>query len=104
MSDNTETVAQHCWSMARRVGLRIAELPVDMREMAFAGAEHCLRAAGSELGIAGPQLDSLTDLQMKAIRQIVTDIDVSERRGCGPRANDLSAARRMSHEGAVKAS
>jgi hypothetical protein len=75
VSDNTETVAQHCWSMARRVGLRIAELPVDMREMAFVGAEHCLRAAGSELGIAGPQLDSLIELQMKAIRQIVTDIE-----------------------------
>ena len=71
--------------------------------MAFAGAEHCLRAAGSELGIVGPQLDSLTDLQMKAIRQIVTDMEVSERRGCGPRADDLSAARRMDHEGAVKA-
>jgi hypothetical protein len=104
VSDNTEKVAQRCWSMARRVGMQIAELPVDMREMAFAGTERCFRAAGRDLGVAGPQLDSLIDLQMKAIRQLVTDIDVSERRGWDPRAHDLPAAGRMGHEGAVKAS
>jgi hypothetical protein len=86
VSDNTETVAQHCWSMARRVGMQIAELPVDVRETAFVGAERCIRAAGCDLGVAGPQLDSLVDLQMKAIRQIVTDIEVSERRKRDQRA------------------
>jgi hypothetical protein len=30
-------------------------------------------------------------------------MEVSERRGCGPRADGLSAARRIDHEGAVKA-
>jgi hypothetical protein len=80
VSDNTDKMARHCWSMARRVGMQIAELPVDMREKAFFGAERCIRAAGCDLGVAGSQLDSLVDLQMWAIRQIVTDIDVIERR------------------------
>jgi hypothetical protein len=39
--------------------------------------EHCLRAAGSELGVAGQQLDCIVNLQMKVIRQVVTDIDFS---------------------------
>ena len=79
MSDDTEKRARHCWSMAQRIGVQIADLPIKVREVAFAGAERCLRAAGSELGVAGPQLDSIVDLQMRAIRQIVTDIDASER-------------------------
>ena len=74
MSDGTQTVAWHCWSIARRVGMQIAELPIDVREMAFAGAERCFRAAGRDLGVVGPQLDSIVDLQMRAIRQIVTDM------------------------------
>ena len=80
MSDGTEKLARHCWSMAQRVGMQIAELPIDVREMAFAGAERCIRAAGRDLGVAGPQLESIVDFQMTAIRQIVTDIEVSERR------------------------
>jgi hypothetical protein len=77
VSDDTEKMARHCWSMAQRVGVKIAELPIDVREMAFAGAERCLREAGNELGVAGPQLDSIVDLQMRAIRQVVTDVDLS---------------------------
>jgi hypothetical protein len=49
--------AEHCW--ARRIGMQIAELPIDVREMAFAGAEHCFRAAGQQLGVAGPSFRSL---------------------------------------------
>ena len=77
--------------MAQRVGVQIAELPIDMRETAFAGAERCLRAAGRDLGVAGPQLDSFIDLQMRAIRQIVTDFDARERRRLDQRAYDLPA-------------
>ena len=76
MSNDFDATARHCWAMAQRVGMQIAELPVKVRERAFAGAETCLRAAGSELGLAGQQLDSLVDLQMRAIRQIVIDLDV----------------------------
>lgn len=75
MSDDIEAVARHCWSMAQRVGIQIAELPIKVREAAFDGAEHCFRAAGRDLCVGGPQLDSIVDLQMRAIRQIVTDID-----------------------------
>jgi hypothetical protein len=79
LSDDTEKTAEHCWSMAQRVGSQIAELPIKVREVALAGAEHCFREAGRELGVAGQQLDRIVDLQMRAIRQIVSDIDVGGR-------------------------
>jgi hypothetical protein len=81
VSDDFDATARHCWAMAQRVGTQIAELPIKVREVAFAGAETCLRAAASELGVAGQQLDGIVDLQMRAIRQIVTDLDVSGLRG-----------------------
>jgi hypothetical protein len=72
-----EATTRQCWEMAQRVGVQIAELPSKARDIAFAGAERCLRAAGSERGVVGRQLDFIVDLQMRAIRQVVTDIDVS---------------------------
>ena len=77
MSEDFDAVARHCRAMAQRVGTQIAELPVEVREVAFAGAEICLREAGSEFGVAGHQLDTFVDLQMRAIRLIVSDFDVS---------------------------
>jgi hypothetical protein len=68
----------HCWAAAERVGVKIAALPAAARETALAGTERCLRAAGSELGVAVEQLDRIVDLQMWAIRQIVADIDASD--------------------------
>jgi hypothetical protein len=58
--------------------VKIAALPAAARETAFDGTERCLRAAGSELGVAGEQLDRIVDLQMWAIRQIVADIDAND--------------------------
>ena len=80
MSEDFDAVTRHCWAMAQRVGAQIADLPVKVREVAFAGAEICLRAAGRELGVVDQQLDSLVDFQMRAIRQIVSDFDVSAAR------------------------
>jgi hypothetical protein len=77
--------------MAQRVGVKIAGLPIDVREMAFAGAERCIRAAGRDLGVAGPQLESIVDFQMRAIRQIVTGIEVSERCRRNQKAHDFPA-------------
>jgi hypothetical protein len=77
MPGDIDAIAYQCWAMAERVGMQIAELPIKVRENAFTGAERCLRTAGSELGVAGQQLDLIVGLQMRAIRQIVTDIDVS---------------------------
>jgi hypothetical protein len=72
-----DAMAGQGWAMAQRVGMQIAELPINARKLAFAGAERCLRQAGNELGVVGQQLDRIVDLQMKAIRQIVADIDFS---------------------------
>ena len=91
MSDDFDATARHCWAMAQRVGMQIAELPMKVRERALAGAETCLRAAGSELGVADQQLDSLIDLQMKAIRQIVTDFDVAGRTAAGKRPAEVGS-------------
>jgi hypothetical protein len=57
VSENIYATAQ-CWAMAQRVGVTIAALPPAAREAAFDGTERCLRAAGSELGVAGEQLDA----------------------------------------------
>jgi hypothetical protein len=79
VSENIYATAQ-CWAMAQRVGVTIAALPPAAREAAFDGTERCLRAAGSELGVAGEQLDRIVDLQMWAIRQIVAEIDANDGR------------------------
>ncbi len=72
-----EATTRQCWQMAQRVGLQIAGLPLKARDIAFAGAEHCLREAGSELGVVGRQLDCIVEFQMGAIRQVVTHLDMS---------------------------
>jgi hypothetical protein len=76
VSADIDATAQ-CWATAHRVGVKIAALPAAARRTAFDGTERCLRAAGSELGVAGEQLDRIVDLQMWAIRQIVADIDAN---------------------------
>jgi hypothetical protein len=79
LSDDTVKTAERCWAMAQRVGAQIAELPIQAREAAFAGVERCFREAGRQLGVTGPQLEGVVDIQMRAIRQIVTDTDVGGR-------------------------
>ena len=79
MSDDVDAITHQCRAMAQRIGMQIAELPIKVRDAAFAGAERCLRAAGSELGVAGQQLDRIVNFQMRAIRQIVADLDVGGR-------------------------
>jgi hypothetical protein len=89
VSDHIDAITHRCWAMAERVGIQIAELPVKMRETAFAGAERCLRAAGCELGVAGQQLDRIVDLQMKAIRQSSLTLTSAE----FPRAEEHNQSR-----------
>jgi len=74
---SAEETAHHAWGMAQRVGMYIAGLPLDKRDAAFAVAENSLREAGQEMRITGEKMDAFIELQMKAIRQIVRDIDVS---------------------------
>jgi hypothetical protein len=76
VSDDGDAAYQ-CWAIVERVGIQIGELPMMAREPAFAGAEHSLRTAGNEQGLTGQCLDMLVNLQMRAIRQIVTELDAS---------------------------
>jgi hypothetical protein len=87
VSNDFDATARHYWAMAQRVGKQIAELPIKVRERALTGTETCLREAGSELGLAGQQLESLVDLQMKAIRQVVADLDNETSRRKGAKAH-----------------
>ena len=91
MAEDADAVARHCWAMAERVGTQIAELAIETREVAFAGAERCLREAGSERGVGGQQLDTIVYLQMGAIRQIVADIDAVAGRDASQPQLDLIA-------------
>jgi hypothetical protein len=80
VAEDADAVARHCWAMAERVGMQIAELAIETREAAFAGVERCLREAGSERSVGGEQLDTIVHLQMGAIRQVVADFDAVSRR------------------------
>ena len=77
--ENIKAIADQALGMAQRVALRIAGMPLDKRESAFAIAERSLRESAKEMGVTGDQIESFIELQMKAIWQITTDIDVSGR-------------------------
>ena len=76
MPENAETIARQAWGMAQRVGMHIAGMPLEKREAALATAENSLRETAKEMGIVGDQIDGFIELQMKAIRQVITEIDV----------------------------
>ena len=65
-----DAATRQCWEMVQRVGVHRAELPLKKSYKPFAGAERCLRAAGSERGVVGWQLDCTVELKKKAIRQV----------------------------------
>jgi hypothetical protein len=90
VSDDIDAISHQCWAMAERVGMEIAELPDDVRETALAGAEHCLRQAGSELGVAGEQLDSIINLQMKRYGRLSPTVPGVGRRS--PRGRRIASA------------
>jgi hypothetical protein len=75
VSDDGDAAYQ-CWAIVERVGIQIGELPMKARKTAFADAEHFLRTAGNAQGLTGQRLDMFVDLQMRAVRQIVTELDV----------------------------
>jgi len=63
--------------MAQRVGAKIAELPPEKRQVALAIVEKSLRETVKKTNLTGPQADGFVELQMKAIRHFITEIDVS---------------------------
>lgn len=73
---NLEEVASKLWGMTQRVGMQIAAKPQEQRTKAFTVAERSLRDMAKQMGIADGQMDGFIELQMKAIRQMVTQIDV----------------------------
>jgi hypothetical protein len=75
MPKNAETIARQAWGMAQRVGMHIAGMPLEKRQAALAVAENSLRETANEMGITGDQIDRFIELQMNAIRQIITEID-----------------------------
>jgi hypothetical protein len=80
MPEDFNATTRHYWEMAERVGARIAGLPFKAGDAALAGTERCFREAGSEQGVGGQQLERIVDIQMRAIRQVVADIDLSGKR------------------------
>ena len=73
---NAETIARQAWGMAQRVGMHIAGMSPEKRQAALAIAENSLRETAKEMGRTGDQTDEFIELQMKAIRQIISEIDV----------------------------
>jgi hypothetical protein len=96
VSDDGEAAFQS-WAIVERFGIQIGGLPMKARETAFADAELCLRTAGNQQGLSGQRLDLLVGLQMRAIRQIVTEHDVRK----GQRTNRNGKRRLSDHSAAV---
>ena len=79
MADATEDIdafAKQTRDMAQRLGMQIAGVRLERREEAFAIAERVFRESAIGIGVAADRADAFTELQMKAIRQTVIEIDV----------------------------
>jgi hypothetical protein len=74
-----EPIARLIWDMIQRVAMRIAAMPLEQRESAFAVTERSVRQMGSEMKIADGEIDDFVNHVMGAIRQFVTEIDVGGR-------------------------
>ncbi len=76
MADNSSVnaIAKQAWDMAQRVAMQIAAFPA---EQSLTRSELCGRL-GARGGVAGEQMDQFIELQMKAIRRMVSSIDVSQ--------------------------
>jgi hypothetical protein len=62
------------WGTMQRVAMRIASIPPEQRESAFAIAERSVRQIATEMKIADG--DNFVNRLMGAIRKFVTEIDV----------------------------
>ena len=74
--EELDAVGRQLWNMAQRVAVQIAEKPPALREAAFAIGERAVRKLASEIRIPTEKVDEFVELQMKVIRQLVTEIDV----------------------------
>jgi hypothetical protein len=74
--DDFEPNARLMWDMMQRVAMRIAIMPLEERESAFAVTESLVRQKASEAKIADGEIDDFVNHLMGSIRQLVTEIDV----------------------------
>ena len=74
--DDLEPIARLMWDMIQSVAMRIAAMPLEQRESAFALTEHSVRQMASEMKIADGEIDDFVNHVMGTIRQFVTKIDV----------------------------
>lgn len=72
-----ESAKKLLWESAQRIAMKIAELPLEQRETAFEIAKQSLEEAGAMQKIDGPRYTAFVEIQIKAIRDIVVDLDVS---------------------------
>jgi hypothetical protein len=71
-----DPLARKLWDMSQRVGMRIADEPLEKRETAFATAERTVREMATQMGVFGGNVEAVVKLHMDLIRQTVTAIDV----------------------------
>jgi hypothetical protein len=74
--EDLEQIARLMWDMMQRVAMRIATMPLEQRESAFAITKLSVRKMATEMKIADGEIDTFVDNMMGAIRQFVTEIDV----------------------------
>jgi hypothetical protein len=67
-----EAVAKQLWDAAQRIGMGIAELPLDQRDEAFATCEKAFQEAARDRGVSEVRLAGLVKLQMEAVRGMVS--------------------------------
>ena len=74
--EEIESLAQQVLGAAQRLGMEIASMPRNEREAAFKECERALREALQESKTPPQRIDDFVELQLGAIRWLVTNIKV----------------------------
>lgn len=74
--ENVEELARQTCRMAQRVAMRIA-MPAEKRAVALATAKGSPTKTYAEFSSQGEQIQKFVDLQVKAIKHFVTEIEVT---------------------------
>jgi hypothetical protein len=70
-----EAIAKLVADSAQQIAMQVAAFPLDGREAAFTSVAHAIKEA-AEIYFPKQQTEVLVALQMKVIREMVTEIDV----------------------------
>jgi hypothetical protein len=74
--EQIQQVVQDMWGAAQRIGMEIAAKPPEQREWTFGVAEDCMRRAAAVKKLSEGDTETITRLQMEALRSWVAKIDV----------------------------